>query len=75
MDKLQAIRELLEKEGPKEGERCGYERTVDIMPEDLCEERTSWDTLRDYADEMMYAVSGMRDLLFRIKDIVEAEED
>lgn len=73
MDKLQAIKELLEKEGPKMGERCGYESMSDKLPEDLCEERTDWDSLRDYADEMMYRISDMRGLLLRIKDIIDAE--
>lgn len=42
--------------------------------EDMCEERTSWNDLRDHADRLMYYAEDLEEAILEIDDLDELRE-
>ena len=47
----------------RNGPDVPYERVCDHFPEDLCEERCGFDSMKNYADEMRWFISGLYDFI------------
>lgn len=47
-----------------ESRKPRYERACELFPEDMNEDRTSWDDMRDYADEMEYFIKSIRSIVY-----------
>lgn len=47
----------------RNGPDVPYERVCDRFPEDLCEERCGFDSMKNYADEMRWFISSLYDFI------------
>lgn len=47
----------------RNGPNVPYEQACDHFPEDLCEERCGFDSMKGYADEMRWFISGLYDFI------------
>ena len=66
MDKKELISRIIEILGSDElhdNQISTYEKTSDLFPEDLVEDRTPFNRMISYADEMMYKIITVRDLV------------
>lgn len=43
-------------------------------PEDDCQERTDWYTIRDYADDMYYMLSVFESIIDEMQEIIDGDE-
>lgn len=62
--KIEEIKEVF-KERCNDGRTPNYERYCDHFPEDMVEDRTSWQELKELADEMQCLISEIREIVFR----------
>lgn len=60
---INRIIEILGSDELHENKISEYESTSNISPEDLIEDRTSFDRMISYADEMKYKIISVRDLI------------
>lgn len=44
-------------------------------PEDDCESRNDWYTIRDYADDMYYMLDNFKNNIEEIQEIIDGEDD
>lgn len=50
------------------------DRLNNRAPEDDCESRTDWYTIRDYADDMYYMLDALKDSVDKIQEIIDGDE-
>ena len=73
MEQIAKIETIYAKDDNRFG---GYSKTEyfnHTAPEDYCKERTSWDDLRENADDMYYMLSEIKGIISQMKDEIELE--